>query len=98
MSGYLLSTVEEIGQILGAFLMPANLGLMPNAQLLAHFGGAFFVPKKNDLHIRMEQLPALEGVTLNDIAMAFKWFGSGEDRYHLSVKSACSFELPATQG
>jgi hypothetical protein len=53
-------------------LIPANLRLVPDAEVPARLRSAFVVSKEDYFSVRMEKCPALESVPLNDVAVANK--------------------------
>ncbi len=70
MAGHVAGPVEQVVQVLSAVLIPADLGLVPDAEVPARLRSAFLVSKEDYFRVRMEKCPALEGVPLNDIAVA----------------------------
>ena len=76
MAGHIAGPVEEVVQVLSSVLIPADSGLVPDAEVPARFRSAFLVTKKDYFDIRMEKCPALESVPLNDVAGANKGFWS----------------------
>jgi len=75
MAGNFVGTVENVVEVLGAIFIAADLGFVPNAEILTSLGGAILISKENHLHVWVQQRPTLEGIALDDAAMAMKWFG-----------------------
>jgi hypothetical protein len=57
--------------------------LMTQAQFQAYFSGAVIIAEQNHLDIRMQQLPALQGVPLNDSVVAMKRLRGSKESQHL---------------
>jgi hypothetical protein len=72
MAGHIAGPVEEIVQVFSAVLIPADLGLVPDAEVPASLRSAFLVSEEDYFDIRVEKCPALEGIPLNDVAVANK--------------------------
>ncbi len=72
---------EEI-EALGAEFVALHKRLVTQAEFGADFGGAFVIAEKDDLDVRMEELPGLQGVALDDGGVIAERFRGGEKREH----------------
>jgi hypothetical protein len=72
MAGHIAGPVEQVVQVFSAVLIPANLGLVPDAEVPARVRSSFLVSEEDYFGVRMEKCPALESVPLNDVAVANK--------------------------
>jgi hypothetical protein len=82
----LISPVEYVVEVLRAILVAVDIGLVPNAHVPASLGRAFLVSKKNNLHIRVQKRPTLEGIPLGDRVVAHERLGSSEKSDHVCVR------------
>ena len=86
--GHLLGLVKDAGEVFCAVTVAANFGDVTDAQFATDCGGAFLVAEEDDLDVRMERLPALQGVALDDGDVSDEGFRCGEEGEHLSLMYA----------
>ena len=79
MAGDFFGTVENVVEVLGAILVAADFGFVPNAKILTSLGGPILISEEDHLHVGMEQCPTLDCVPLNDAAKAMKWLWGREN-------------------
>src|ERR1700737_2060935 len=60
------------------------MSLMPQPKFRANLSGSLIIPEQYHFHIRVQQLPALQRVPLNDAVMPQKWLRRGKYRQHSS--------------
>jgi hypothetical protein len=82
MAGDIASPIKDVVQVFSAMLIPVNVGLMADAEVLARFRGAFLVSKEDYFGTWVEERPALESIPLNDVALANEGLRSREKRQH----------------
>ena len=83
---FLCAGEHEI-EALGAEFIALHKRLVAQAELAGNFGGAGIIAEENDFHMGMEELPALERISLEDGALIPERLCGSEKREHLSLST-----------
>jgi hypothetical protein len=78
-----IGPVENVIEVLGSIFIATYIPLMPNSQILASLGRAFFVTKEENLYVWVQQRPTLKRIALDKVAVAMKGFWSRKYRQHV---------------
>jgi len=82
MAGDFLGLAKNGIEALGAKGTAEDIRYLTQTEILANRCGSVVIAKKYDFGVRMEQLPTLQRIPLNDIDMSLKRLGRGEQRKH----------------
>src|SRR5258708_7618626 len=65
--------------------------IMASPNLKCGFGGTIFFAKQDDFRVRMRELPAVDGIALNDAIVSGERFACGKTNNHRRLWSRPSF-------